>query len=443
MMLPTDRQDPDMIPRRSILVAAAVALTIGVSACSSDAEQTAATSSKADANVCAVLADSPPWYGDNVARINEMLRQYGSCAGHTASTTVGGKAPLALFDWDNTVVRNDIGNATFYWMVAHDKIRQPAGGDWATTSSYLTPDARAALAKACGSAAAAGQPLPTSRTPDCADELLAIYGDATTTDGKDAYGNYNHREMEPAYAWLAQLFAGWTPAEIGQFATSARDRALAAPIDGTETIGTTKVDAGVRYYDQIKNLFAALRANGFDVRIISASPERVVQVWAKPLGFADDKTMGIQSRLTRGTYTSNIVGCGGRADNTVITYIDGKRCRINEQVLGIAGDKAFEQAPADRRQVFAAGDSDTDLTFLSDATGLRLAINRNKTALMCSAYADVDNRWIVNPMFIDPKPVQDKLYACATEGGISADGKDIPAKVDGQSIGDQTDRVHG
>lgn len=42
------------------------------------------------------------------------------------------------------------------------------------------------------------------------------------------------------------------------------------------------------------------------------------------------------------------------------------------------------------------------MTFITDATALRLVINRNQIELMCRAYDDSDGRWLVNPMFIDP-----------------------------------------
>ncbi|WP_202914987.1 MULTISPECIES: hypothetical protein [unclassified Mycolicibacterium] len=37
----------------------------------------------------------------------------------------------------------------------------------------------------------------------------------------------------------------------------------------------------MRYYPQMQDLVETLRANGFDVRIISASAEPVVRVWAE------------------------------------------------------------------------------------------------------------------------------------------------------------------
>ncbi|MFT3715320.1 MAG: haloacid dehalogenase-like hydrolase [Gordonia sp. (in: high G+C Gram-positive bacteria)] len=431
--------------RLAVLAASSALAAVAVAGCSTSTDQAGSSSSASvpptsSADGCARVAASEAWYGDNVNRLNQMLTDYGTCG---QDQHKAGDAPLALFDWDNTVVRNDIGDATFHWMVAHDKIHQPRRGDWATTSPFLTPDAATALSQACDSTGATpGDPVKSSENAKCADELLAVYSDGKTTGDKDAFDGFDHRTMEPQYAWLAQLFSGSTPAEVTDFATQARDYALSQPVGATEKIGTTEVDSWVRYYDQIGDLIGALKGNGFDVRIISASPEPLVKVWAKDLGLGDDRLMGIKNEIADGMYTTDVVGCGGRGDNTVITYMDGKRCRINEQVLGISGAAAFDVAPADRRQVFAAGDSDTDVSFLQDATGLRLAINRNKTGLMCRAYADTDGKWIVNPMFIEPKEEQTDPYACSTEGDVDAAGKDIPLTVDGTAVQDQKDSVH-
>src|ERR1700682_1624846 len=33
------------------------------------------------------------------------------------------RRPVAVFDWDNTMMKNDLGDATVFWMVRHDLIR--------------------------------------------------------------------------------------------------------------------------------------------------------------------------------------------------------------------------------------------------------------------------------------------------------------------------------
>ena len=83
-------------------------------------------------------------------------------------------------------VKNDIGSATAFWMIKNNKVLQPAGGDWATTSRFMTPAGAAALSAACGSETAPGQPLATSTDSDCADEIVAVL-EEKTRDGQAAF----------------------------------------------------------------------------------------------------------------------------------------------------------------------------------------------------------------------------------------------------------------
>ncbi|MET9963262.1 haloacid dehalogenase-like hydrolase [Streptomyces sp. NPDC006326] len=383
------------------------------------------------------------WYGDNRARLQQLIDQYGACNPYRPTRT----RPVAVFDWDNTVVKNDVGDATMYWLLRNGKIRRPAAGDWSTTSRHLTPDAARALADACGDLAAPGDPLPTG-TPEgtgCADELAAVYGTSATRAGAAAFAGWDHRTTEPAYAWLPQLMQGWTAREIRGFAAAARAENLAAPVGTRQQVGSGTATGWVRYYDQQRDLVTSLQKAGFDVWISSASPQPVVEVWAEGAGIAPDHVIGIRNTTTRGgTFTPHLQGCGSVADgaDTMITYIDGKRCWINQEVFGVRGAAAEKVQPAPRRQVFAAGDSDTDVSFLRDATALRLVVNRNKNELMCRAYDNSDGKWIVNPMFIEPKKQKTTPYPCASTGYTGHDGTPGPVRRgDTSVIPDQTDTV--
>ncbi|MCX5197749.1 haloacid dehalogenase-like hydrolase [Streptomyces sp. NBC_00249] len=383
------------------------------------------------------------WYGDNQARLQQLIDQYGSCNPYRA----GRAKPVAVFDWDNTVVKNDVGDATMFWLLRNGKVRQPAGGDWTTTSRYLTPAAAQALATACGPLARPGTPLPTG-TPAgaaCADELNAVYGTAATRSGAAAFAGWDRRTTEPAYAWLPQLMQGWTAIEIRGFAAAARTENLAAPVGAKQQVGTTTATGWVRYYDQQRDLIKNLQRAGFDVWISSASPQPVVEVWAQGVGVKADHVIGIRNTTTRGgKYTAHLQGCGSVKDgaDTMITYIDGKRCWINKEIFGVRGPAAEKVQPAARRQVFAAGDSDTDISFLRDATALRLVVNRNKNELMCRAYDNSDGKWIVNPMFIEPKKQKSSPYPCSTTGYVDHDGSAAPVRRgDTSVVPDQTDTV--
>ena len=154
--------------------------------------------------------------------------------------------------------------------------------------------------------------------------------------------------------------------------------------------------------------------------------------------------------------TANLQGCGDIPDgtndgqgsflgNSLIPYIEGKRCWINKAVFGDRSAAALSRQPDPaRRQVFAAGDSDTDISFMQDATALKLVINRNKKELMCNAYANAHGHWLVNPMFIEPLPPRSTPYACSRDACKDLHGQGVPCRnEDDELIPDQTDRVFG
>ncbi|WP_405788287.1 haloacid dehalogenase-like hydrolase [Streptomyces sp. NBC_00029] len=393
---------------------------------------------------CPRVTVGPGWYGDNRARLQQLFDQYGSCNPYRP----GGARPVAVFDWDNTVVKNDVGDATMFWLLRNGRIRQPAAGDWSTTSRHLTPAATGALADACAALARPGAPLPTATAAGtaCADEINSVYGNAATRAGAPAFAGWDRRTTDPSYAWLAQLMQGWTAREIRGFAAAARTENLAAPVGATQQVGSGTATGWVRYYDQQRDLVKGLQRAGFDVWISSASPQPVVEVWAKDVGIKADRVIGIRNTTTTGgKFTPHLQGCGSVRDgaDTMITYIDGKRCWINKEIFGVRGAAAEKVQPAARRHVFAAGDSDTDISFLRDATALRLVVNRNKNELMCRAYDNSDGRWIVNPMFIEPKKQKTDPYPCTTTGYVGHDGTRGPVlRGDHSVVPDQTDSVY-
>ncbi|RLP10970.1 HAD family hydrolase [Propionibacterium australiense] len=430
--------------KSSLVLAAPLVLgALTLSACSagqSNASESSATQQSSATSSCRVMDSSLDWFGDNLTRIDEMIAELGECGG---SGEYADGAPVAFFDWDNTVVKNDIGDAQTFWMLANGKVRQPADRDWRTVSPWITDEAARVLSGACDALAEPGEPMDTASQDGagCADEILSVYSEGVTTTGEEAFTGFNARRIEPQYAFAAQLLAGWTTEEVKEFATSAREQNLDAAEGATQVVGTTEVTGWVRYYDQVVDLIETLRANGFDVRIISASAEPVAEVWGEALGFGAGKVMGVvTSSADSEKLTTTLASCGG--DEASMPYIEGKRCRVNEEVFGIDSSEAFEVADEPARAAFAAGDSDTDVSFMSDATGLRLAINRNKTELMCQAYFNADGKWIVNPMFIDPKGQQAEPYPCSTQGMILPDGGTGPLTgEDGQAVPDQEDTV--
>jgi len=267
-----------------------------------------ATTSALDMNkpTCVTLDASLSWYGKNRDTLDQMMRTNGVCS----ASYDGKQKPVAIFDWDNTVVKNDVGDATFFYMLAHDLILQPPMKNWRFTSRYLTADATAALDAACGALAQAGSALPTSSNMACAKEILTIYTDGKTVGGKTAFAGWDYRRMEPSYAWVAQLLGGYSAAQIQATATAAKTESLAKPIDSKQTIGGVQVTNWVRIYDQMRDLIRKLQQNGIDVWVLSASPQPIVEVWGAEVGVSADHVIGIRSVEQGGKYTYDLMGCG-------------------------------------------------------------------------------------------------------------------------------------
>lgn len=417
----------------------------GAIGCSSDEPSPSGTFPSPNANAdCRQLDASLAWHEGVREFLQSAIDAHSTCTG----TATASQRKVAIFDWDNTVVKNDVGNATNYYMLSHDLVLQPPNQDWLTTSKWMTPEAADALKAACGTDVPAGKPLPTSTNALCADEILAILSDGETTGGKAAFAGFDERRLEPAYAWAAALSAGYTADELAGFAAKAKEENLRADVGAQQKVGTKEVDGFIRVYPQITDLIATLQAHGIDTWVVSASAEPIVKVWADEVGVDDQHVVGVRTVYDQaGKQTAHLVGCGGvpDGDDSVMTYIDGKRCWANQVIFGVTGPDAFNQLPEDRRQVLAAGDSVTDVTFVGDATAASLVINRNKAELMCRAYANQDGRWIVNPMFIDPEPKFADGYPCATKGAIDAEGKEVPIIGDDgvTPIPDQQDTVFG
>lgn len=380
------------------------------------------------------------WTPEVRERLNEMM----DTLGVRAASWDPHRRPVAVFDWDNTIMKNDIGDATMFYMLRHDAILQPPGRDWATTSLHLTSEARVALNAACDALAEPGEPLPTSTNTACADEIFNIYYEGATSPAAgadEAFDPPSTTTIESGYAWAAQLQAGHTPEEVRDLARNAYDQNAWAPHGDTQTVGSADdVRGWVRIYEQMTDLIASLQDNGFDVWIVSASPQFNIEVMAELVGVPADHAIGIRNVIDDGVLTARLQGCGPFADgdDELITYNRGKRCWINKVVFHMPPESQLDRsADMTQRIAFAAGDSDTDVAFLQDATFLKLAINRKKTQIMCNAYSNAGGTWVVQPMFIDPASQGDG-FDC--DAALDQDGNLI-ADENGDAMADQADLV--
>lgn len=295
---------------------------------------------------------------------------------------------VAVFDWDNTVIKNDIGDAAFIGLLDRGMVKMP--DDWRRTSPYLTDAAVRALGKGA--------------SPEL---IFTLYHLQKTPEGEPAFAGYDPTITEAAYAWLGHLLAGNTPDEIRQAAREIFEQQLANPIGATRTIGDAVIPDYIRIYPQIADLIKALEKSGFEVWVVSATPKYIIEVCAEKVGIPPERVIGIENVVgPDGKITYDLAGCGPIKDgeNRAITYRDGKRCWINKFIFGMTEGDPFQPSPdPDKRPRFGAGDSDGDISFLEDTTGLKLVLDRGKPLITKAARENRDGRWLVQEPFIADK----------------------------------------
>jgi phosphoserine phosphatase len=287
----------------------------------------------------------------------------------------------AVFDWDNTCIFNDVGDATFRWQLDQLAFRLPPDAlhhmlvDRLGSVTHLsTGVALAHFAEDIRLAYAALWPAIKQ------GEGRNLRGTAAHHDLRAKLGALYHQMVQTpaigaayAYSWLTQWYGGFTLAEVQELA---RNAALAGQ---TEAIGedawqaATPGRAGLQGWGfrthiaphpEMRDLFAALTRADIPTWVVTASYEPLVQavaaLWHYPV--SPTRVLGMRLQLSaQGTALPY------PAQHYPKTYAQGKVDAIER----------FVGAPP----LLVAGDAMTDHAMLTfHPSTCRLVINRNSRA---------------------------------------------------------------
>jgi hypothetical protein len=336
------------------------------------------------------------WPDDARARLEAFITAHGrGSAGFDAA-----HPPVAVFDWDNTSARGDVGDLAFAYMLDHDLIRWPEAGldAWGPLSAA----ARARIGASCPANLAAGAPLPTSGESACGVALAEIVIEGTL-DGAPTFDPPIGPSYRGSYGMMVRVFAGMTHDQASEIGRATIERALAQPIGTRRTIGRASFDDFLRLQDPVHALANRLREAGVDTWIVSASFEPVVQVFAAHAGYDADHVIGARLETAAdGTFTAH-----HPYESTIgplITFDEGKRFWIRHGIFGMSPEAALAATQdGDRRPVLAGGDSDTDYAMLDYARGLRVLFDRGGQRVTCLSRSERES-FVVLPQFVDPVP---------------------------------------
>ena len=319
------------------------------------------------------------WFPDNLSRIQTALCAHKTRPGQQA------QQPFAVFDFDNTCIFRDIGQAMFRHQLLQLYYRIPPA-----TLAALIPEQGPQLAHA---------PWQVLREAILSHyALLWPYLEKNQREEAKKTSSYlpftvllywfvlKAREEENlgspyVLALLAKLQAGFTLQELQSFCSAilkeTQEEQLAINYLGAklpDPLGNIEASypTGLKVFEEMRELMKTLLAHNITPYVISASSDWLVKTAAEQLGFP------VQEGHIFGVRTS--MNSEGRvlpesARDFPLTYRKGK----SEVIDRFIGNNPF----------LVAGDADTDYEMLTrpDAK-LRLLINRKQKGLIAQLYTD-------------------------------------------------------
>ncbi len=289
------------------------------------------------------------WRKDVHARLCELLE---------------GESGVAIFDFDNTCIRGDIGELFGYFLVETMRYRYDLEEFWELVDEA---DGKARLRRLTEEAQGV-EPEERERSEVYGRylaEMTALYGRRLERLGK-----------RDCYEWAVRLHVGLTPSQMMKWSTEAMERCLTtvqrAESFRTHDGRTVKIERGIRPLLEIRTLIEALEKAGWQVWVVSATNMWTVQVAAGLFGLPPERVLGNRVDVEDGRLTART----GRP----VLFREGK-CEIIEEVVGRVPDLVF-------------GDAVTDYEMLCAARRLAVVIDRGDELLRREAKR---RGWAIQP----------------------------------------------
>lgn len=329
----------------------------------------------------AQAADNPiaagDWFPENLAQIT------GKVAAIAAQPATA--PPVAVFDFDNTCIFRDVGQAVFRYQAQQLRYRLPPE-QLADTLPTIDGDlAGRPVAALTGTLLAAYRVLYPLLVTDNHEQALRL-PEARLFAALLLWFTDQARKDErlgPRYVlpFMGKLLAGFSVAELRLLAVEVVEAVRPEPlgegrlaVNAPEPIGRIEASypLGLHAYPEMLALMHWLAQQGIERYVISASTEWLVEGAAQLLGFpvAADHIFGIRVRLDAGEVLT--------IDDPPaypVTFREGKANIVQQWIGG--------------RTVLVAGDADTDFEMLTlPEVEIRLLINRRQRSLIASLYDD-------------------------------------------------------
>lgn len=257
---------------------------------------------------------------------------------------LSGPPGLAAFDFDNTLIRGDLGEAVMYYILLQGLIAADLPEFWQEAEHSAIPAADMETWKQLWKIYSAQEDAFSYEK--LVEGLIQAYDSISARDG-----------LEAAYRWTRVLFCGMPESELAGLARhvfAENQLPDLAPL----VIHGKRIDNSIRLRIPLLQLVQAFTKAGWDVRIVTASPECTIQTASPAFGIPPEKVRGMRLEVENGILMPRII--------EPMTFDGGKVRALRETTQ--------------EKLKFAAGDSFTDLGLLMDAEN-RLLVDRGNAKL--------------------------------------------------------------
>lgn len=291
-----------------------------------------------------------------------------------------GHQDIAVFDWDNTCIFGDIGEAVLRHQALHLHFKFTP-----EQLGTIIPDQVRGIDHVC----IAGRSLPL---PEIKNRIVAAYKKVFGRRLAAIRSNASYHDFsigllalnrgfeetpgigcEFAYPWTVHFLQGFSADEVRRLAATVIGRELGAALrDRTRFDSRRQLlyrwRAGIRSFTEMADLARNLQIAGCRVIVSTASNPLIIETMIRQTGFAAEKVIGMSADSDKGILQEAL------APVLAPNFGPGKVKNL-EQLL-------------DREPVFIAGDSEGDYDMLTafPATRLKLLIRRQQPGKMAALY---------------------------------------------------------
>lgn len=244
------------------------------------------------------------WYDNNYKALEKVIEDYGKdSSGYNEK-----EKPYAVFDWDNTTIMNDVEEALLAYQLTNLEFKMTPEELDEVIKTNIPKDN---FSDKCNNKD--GKPVNIdSISEDIISDYTYLYNNYEGFKGgksleeikkENEYIDFKAKlrylysaigesfSSDVSYPWVTYLFKGMTSHEVAKLTEKSNDYWLNEKL-GTETwtssesipgkagVVSVTFDTGLRTIKEQQNLYKALRDNGIDVYICSASYIDVVKEFA-------------------------------------------------------------------------------------------------------------------------------------------------------------------